>query len=105
MVDYNREDILISDRSRIKKDLQSRAEDIRRMISTPGWKHLKNFLEQIIEERKNNLEVLAITAQNTDDLKKLSDMAITIRAYKFLLNITDEFMKSGERKGGIKNGR
>ncbi|HUV85236.1 MAG TPA: hypothetical protein VMV86_05955 [Methanosarcinales archaeon] len=101
MVTYNREDILISDRSRVKKDLQIRAEDIRQMIGTPGWKHLKNFLEQIIEERKNNLEVLAITAQNTDDLKKLSDMAITIRAYKFLLNITDEFMKSGERKGGL----
>jgi len=104
MVDYNqynREDILISDRERIKKDLKDRAEDIKQMISTPGWIHLKNFLEQIIEERKNNLEVLAITAQNTDDLKKLSDMAITIRAYKFLLNITDEFMKSGERKGGI----
>ena len=102
MVTYNREDMLISDRERIKKDLKDRAEDIKQMISTPGWIHLTKFLKQLIEARKKDLEFLAITAQNIDDLKKLSDMAITIKAYEFLIEILpNEFMKSGERKGGI----
>ena len=102
MVDYKREDIIKSDRERIKKDLKDRSEDIKQMISSPGWIHLTKFIKQLIEARRKDLEFLSITAQNVNDLKKLSDMAITIKAYEFFIEVLpDEFIKSGEKKGGI----
>ena len=100
-MDYKRGDITVKDKEKIKKDLKDRAEDIRRMIHTPGWIQLTEFIKQLIEARRKDLEFLSITAQTTDDLKKLSDMAITIKAYEFFIEVLpDEFIKSGERKGG-----
>jgi len=102
MVDYKRGDMIGNDKDKVRKDLKNRAEDIKQMISSPGWMHLAKFIKQLIEARRKDLEFLSITAQNIDDLKKLSDMAITIKAYEFFIEVLpDEFIKSGEKKGGI----
>ena len=93
---YNRGDVIRMDSQRLKKELNLRASEIREIVKMPGWKYLKEFLINTINIKKDELQNLSLNAESIDDLKKISDIAITIDVYQSILDKTDEFIKIGE---------
>jgi hypothetical protein len=96
MVDYIRGDIPKKDREVLKRELERKADEVRQMVKTSGWKYLKEFMGKTIENYKVDLQTMAMGAESVEDLKKISDRAITIYVYQSLLDRTNEYMKQGE---------
>jgi hypothetical protein len=96
MVDnYNRGEVHKKDMETLKKELTRKSDEIRRMVKTPGWKYLRDFLTNSIDINKSRLQELSRKA-SVDNLNEISDTAITIDVYQSLLDRTDEFIKMGE---------
>lgn len=92
MVEYKRGEIfdVEQDRARKLSKVVERGEAIEELVNSKGWRYITEFLQTLINNHKKNIESLILQRVEID---KLTDVTITVKAYEFLLNLPQEFIR------------